>query len=51
MEIQFFNAIVSEQSTKINRNEVLDWFENMKNFVHYHNSKADDIFTEKYHLD
>jgi len=43
-----FNAINSDQPTKIEREEVLQWFENRENFIQYHKSNMDDIFEEKY---
>lgn len=46
-----YNTIVSGRPTKIERDDVLDWFENKENFVQHHNSKAEDIFAEKFNLD
>jgi len=46
-----YNAIISDRPTEIKRDEVLEWFESKDNFIKYNNSKADDIFAEKYDLD
>ena len=46
-----YNAIISDEITKVEREEVLSWFENKRNFIEYHQSNADDIFAEKYNLD
>lgn len=45
-----YNTILSEKPTSIEREEVLSWFENKKNFIDYHNSNAANIFAEKYKL-
>lgn len=46
-----YNSIISNGKTNIERDEVISWFENRKNFVYYHRSKADEIFMEKFKLD
>ena len=46
-----YNAIISDEITKVEREEVLSWVENKRNFIEYHQSNADDIFAEKYNLD
>lgn len=45
-----YNTLLSEKPTSLEREEVLSWFENRKNFIDYHNSNAADIFAEKYNL-
>ena len=45
-----FNAIISNNKTKIEKDEVLSWFENKSNFIEYHQSNADDIFAGKFNL-
>jgi REP element-mobilizing transposase RayT len=50
-EYSSYNSIISDRPTRIKRDEVLGWFESKGNFIKYHNSKADDIFAEKYNLD
>jgi putative transposase len=46
-----YNSIISDKSTQVERDEVLEWFENMRNFKDYHQTNADDIFAEKYGMD
>ena len=46
-----YNTIISDKPSKIKQDEVLSWFENTKNFVYYHTSRADEIFREKFNLD
>lgn len=43
-----YKAITTTFSTRIEREEVLSWFENRRNFVQYHKLNVDDIFAEKY---
>jgi len=45
-----YNAIISNEPTNIEREEVFYWFENCQNFIDYHRSNAGDIFAEKYNL-
>jgi len=45
-----YNSILSERPTKIERKEVLTWFENKINFINYHKTRADDIFREKFNI-
>ncbi len=45
-----YNAIISQNNTKIEKEEVLSWFENREKFIQYHQSNADDIFVEKFGL-
>lgn len=45
-----FNSILSDRRAKIERREVLSWFENKINFVDYHKTRADDIFREKFNI-
>jgi len=46
-----YNAIIYNKPTKIKREEVISWFENINNFVDYHQSQADEIFREKFKLE
>ena len=46
-----YNAIVSTLPTRLQREEVLLWFENRENFIQYHRTNADDIFAKKYNLE
>ncbi|MEN8117091.1 MAG: transposase [Bacteroidota bacterium] len=45
-----YKAIISDQPTKIQREEVLYWFENKKNFIEYHKTNAADIFATKFNI-
>lgn len=45
-----YKTIISNSSTKLERNKVLSWFDNLENFIRYHNSNAADIFAERYKL-
>lgn len=45
-----YKSIISEGITKIERDEVISWFENRKNFIFYHKSNADEIYREKFNL-
>lgn len=45
-----FNSIISTNPTQVKRAEVLEWFENKKNFIQYHKTNVDDIFVDKYNL-
>lgn len=49
-EYSSYNSVLSNKTTKIERNEVLFWFENKENFRNYHRSQADEIFREKYNV-
>jgi putative transposase len=43
-----YNSIILDKSTQVERDEVLEWFENKRNFKAYHQTNVDDIFAEKY---
>lgn len=42
---------MSDKPGIIQKDKNLSWFENKNNFVYYHESKANDIFREKFKLD
>jgi len=46
-----YNAIVSNNKTKVNRNEVLDWFGGKEIFILYHQQNIDFRNIEKYTLE
>jgi len=41
---------ISNGITNIEREEVINWFENRGNFIRYHQSNVDDYFAEKFGL-
>ncbi len=43
-----FQSIVSSKKTKLQRNEVLQWFDGSKNFIETHQEKVDTISIEKW---
>jgi putative transposase len=45
-----YNSIISEGFTKVERDEVISWFETRENFIFYHKSNADEIYREKFNL-
>ena len=45
-----YKSIIAKGVTKIERDEVISWFENRENFIFYHKSNADDIYKEKFNL-
>ena len=43
-----FHSIISTKKTKLQRKDVLQWFENKANFIATHRQKVDTIFLEKW---
>lgn len=43
-----YNSILAIGETKVERKEVLQWFENRDNFIQSHNTNAADMFAEKF---
>jgi hypothetical protein len=39
-------TIISPKQTKLSRSEVLDWFRNKKNFIHYHSTEQIEKYNE-----
>jgi putative transposase len=45
-----YKSIISEGIIKVERDEVISWFVNRKNFIFYHKSNADEIYREKFNM-
>jgi REP element-mobilizing transposase RayT len=46
-----YNGLTSNKLTKLKKQEVLDWFDNVKGYNEYHSSNQKVIYNEKYILE
>ena len=46
-----FHAYFSSRATKLNKNEVIEWFDDLKNFEECHKMKTSEIYASKMELD